>query len=361
VNFDQFDADGNGTVTSDELSVLLVDNRSNNSGMSSAAATTTPSGSSVSVKIEGAAVGVRTSFLTIVHELTHTLGAEDLYGASNLSVGLTLMSGNRWGYDDRRSIHLDPYYTMRLGWSYPSIYSMRETGHSTWSMAAEHIGAWNGAVILYDPRRGYHEYFILEYRDSVSDGFDAYDQDAADNGVAIWAVRTKSNHEPLEVEGVGRAVWTLGAPDFEVGGTDLWDAGHGDIRLPWADGSATNVVISAASSSGRSTSFDWGWYGSPAPNMLSGPASITRGSASWSTIEGDFNADRRSRPIVLYDPTSPDRVGQRREFGVTVSDWTVDHVLVKVPSTVPTGSYRLRVYEDTGRRTAGTWIPVTVR
>ena len=69
--------------------------------------------------------GEETSFTNIVHELSHLLGAIDLYGSNCLSQNVSLMGCTAYpNPDDRQSYHLDMWHKMQLGWVRPRVRSL---------------------------------------------------------------------------------------------------------------------------------------------------------------------------------------------------------------------------------------------
>ena len=101
-NFASLDADGNGTITQDELTILIVEN--NYDGDSGAArwadsnalgGAFLPPGSPVAFRTSVCFVSHRVSLATLCHEVSHLLGTKDLYGVWNqecLNYRLSLMS-----------------------------------------------------------------------------------------------------------------------------------------------------------------------------------------------------------------------------------------------------------------------------
>lgn len=359
VDLDDFDTNGDLLVASDELTVLIVDNRSVNQGFAEPA-TTLPFPFSVpgmlpAIQIQGAAVGQQCSFALVGHELSHTLGSFDLYGAHSHSFGLSV-AAHQGGADQRLTWHLDPWHKMRLGWQKPRIYSLRETSSSDFMFSPRYTNAeLSGSVLLYDPRRGTREYFMLEYRDR--DLF-SYDKDVPDDGVALWHIQTDSSRKPLDIENEGRAVWTIG-DDGVHGGNSLFTSADGAFFPRWADGFWSGVVLHTNRINDSTGEVDWGWQSTVSPNILAAPTVFPRGSAI--TLEGDFNVTQSGRRVVVYDPLSRDVPGSRREFPLTVASWNADYITVTVPSTTPTGSYRVRIYDDYSEVTYGTWRKVAVQ
>ncbi|MBA4387069.1 MAG: hypothetical protein C0404_03750 [Verrucomicrobia bacterium] len=119
----------------------------------------------------------RAGFSTRCHELSHTLGAIDLYGADacgdSLNNGLTLMGGS-WGY-----FHLDPWHKMQFGWDNPRIRSLTAGGLETVPAAAMR-NDW-APLLLYHPERGTQEFFMVEYRAATN-----CDQSVIGEGMVIW-------------------------------------------------------------------------------------------------------------------------------------------------------------------------------
>jgi len=245
INLAQFDNDSNGEVTGKELEMLFI---LNEGGPGSSAARSSgrvrPPGFSYAVNIPLAAgVQSRTGFSTTAHELTHTLGAADLYGANCMSGNLTLMSCTSGAEDSRETFHIDPWHKMQLGWAEPRIRSLRTGGVET--LAAVQLGQADGQVLLFDPARGTSEFFILEYRTAVSPNGSVYDRSVAGTGLVIWYVQQNANHDPLDITSPinGKTVFSLGAPDLSLGGNAVWSSDSTTPYLRWLDGTQTRTRI----------------------------------------------------------------------------------------------------------------------
>lgn len=249
-NFAQFDANADGTVSQDELGILIITNQGD--GLGGAARPIDPSGclqvpgSSLRIcgdNIRVTAVGHRASFMTLCHELSHQLGTLDLYGNCQcLNQDLTLMDGTLYPNPyDRRTYHLDPWHKTQLGWSDPRIQSLRDGGIV--SLPATQVIRPDAPVILYDPQRGTGEFFILEYRTQSRPGAGGYDQNVTGNGLAIWHIQQDADKNPTLIPNQGYAVFHQGAPDFKPGGDGLWESGVTTPYLRWLDGSQTRVKI----------------------------------------------------------------------------------------------------------------------
>ena len=200
-NFAQWDANADGTIQQNELSIVLIGNNGERSAanrpIGAAGAGLAIPGQNVTLRGKVASVDHRASFMSVSHELSHSLGTVDLYADNCRSSGLTLMSCTIFATDDdRRTYHLDPWHKMRLGWLRPRIFSLSSSGIAT--VAASQINSPNTPVILYDPAKGTSEYFMVEFRNNQIAGAD-HDIHIGDpsqptpitgatHGMAIWHV-----------------------------------------------------------------------------------------------------------------------------------------------------------------------------
>jgi len=249
LNLAQFDDNSDGTVSQDELGILILHNQGDGLGGAARAidptGCLTPEGSSVQIcggNNRVTTVGHRASFMTLCHELSHQLGTLDLYGCCGLNQDLTLMGATLYpNQDDRRTYHLDPWHKMQLGWSEPRIRSLRDGGIE--SLPATQMIRPDAPVILYDPQRGTSEFFILEYRTQSSPNGGGYDQNVAGNGLTIWHIQQDANKNPTTIPNQGYAVFHAGAPDFKPGGNGVWGSGVTTPYLRWLDGSQTRTKI----------------------------------------------------------------------------------------------------------------------
>ena len=259
-NFAQWDANGDGSIQQQELSIVVVGNNGQRSAanrpIGAAGAGLAIPGQNVTVRGKIASVDHRASFMSICHELSHSLGTVDLYQNNCRSAGLTLMSCTIFGVDDdRRTYHLDPWHKMRLGWLRPRIFSLGSGGVVT--VAASQIGSLNTPVILYDPVKGMSEYFMVEFRNNQVAGAD-HDINITDPG----------NPAPFTGVAMGMALWHIapgnppayheGAPNLALGNSTLWN-GQMTPYLRWADGSVTSTRVNpmAIISDGRELILEW--------------------------------------------------------------------------------------------------------
>lgn len=244
VNFASYDHDADGVVRTSELSILILTNGDNALGNRSAG-TFGVAGASFTISNQRVAM-VREvdDFVTLTHEITHSLGAFDLYGSASLSQYLTLMhNGGAVHWDD--SWHLDPWHEMALGWCEPRLVPMREGGRFVLPAAQSSIT--DRPLLLYDPAHGNREYFLVEYRTPSSPWGGGYDTQVSDRGMILWHVQLDSANEPLivpgQITGTDRAVWAEGPPNFQRGSMFAWQSVGTTPKLVWANGSQAPCAI----------------------------------------------------------------------------------------------------------------------
>ncbi len=268
-NFAQWDSNGDGSITQDELSIMVIGNHSHLDDPAHPATSTSSSryganrpigntltsvlvpGQNVTLRVKVASLDNRASFMTIAHELSHSLGTSDLYGPGDFSAGLTLMGSTIFGQDDdRRTVHFDPWHKMRFGWVRPRIFALEAGGVA--GVTASQFSPANTPVILYDPARGTSEYFIVEFRNSAPAGGGGHDTDlryTPSSGLVVWHV-VPGNDPPAFHEG---------APNLSMGGNALWNQEQTTPLLRWRDGtvSATQLRLLRVAPDGREMTFEW--------------------------------------------------------------------------------------------------------
>ena len=199
-NFADYDANHDGHVTNDELEILAVTNNGDTGGSTRGAAglCVRPAGSAVDWCGRLALADHASGLATKCHELSHTLGTEDLYGAAGTckSANVTLMSCTGQ-YANETIFYLDPWHRMQLGWCEPRIRSLTAGGIET--INAAQVLDPNAPIILYDPAVGTSEFFMLEYRTHLSPGGPGYDANVASDGLAVWHVQQNTSHDATVV------------------------------------------------------------------------------------------------------------------------------------------------------------------
>ena len=271
LNLGRYDTNGDGRLSDTELPIVLVNALpprgprnpfGSNGGINrTLPACTRIGGTSLDV-CPDAKVGVAgesTGFGTIAHELTHTLGAIDLYGADQQrSVGLTLMGATVLPDDVHEYLHLDPWHKMRFGWLQPRIVDIASLTSTQDALLSPPSTNGYSTILFHDSRRGVRDYLLVEYRRN-----DGLDRHVADVGVAIWQVHADDAWNPIAMpaqvgNGSDVTMMHLGAPGSAIrGGSRLWRPEDGEVRLPWFDGSDSGLWLLVTASGGATAQVRW--------------------------------------------------------------------------------------------------------
>lgn len=236
-DFSRYDRDGDGTVTRDELGILVIGDRGTAGGQTigMCVRVDTPDSGKIDVCTDASGVGHRASLSLIGHELGHQLGAPHFYGADLHLKSRTIMGPSR-GADDHITFHFDPWNKIQLGWARPQVYSIPElqaAGRCAYPGVLDGSGLYSDRdkrtpVILYDPARydsatRTGEYYIMEWRETTS-----YDTNLqgppGGRGLAIWYVQTEDGEPkiiPALIRGDGPSEYDDGSLDSEPEGDDV--------------------------------------------------------------------------------------------------------------------------------------------
>jgi len=215
-DFAAYDRNRDGIISENELGILVIDNFGDWGGQTSASPGCvrvrgrSNNGKNINVCSGVSHVSQKATFATFVHELSHQLGTIDIYGTSCLSMGLSLMSCTGGTGNPDSTYLLDPWHRSRLGWLKPRIFDITRAGSADLREPSHLYGdPYNGGpLILYDPRRGTNEYFIVEFRERQRNGARApinpdnaygYDADAPQSGVAVWHIKTDAAGNLLQI------------------------------------------------------------------------------------------------------------------------------------------------------------------
>ncbi len=270
---------GDNKITADELSFLVIHNTTANDGNTSDICFTMQR-APMDVCTQVSSVGYHPSLMLIAHELTHQLGAIDIYSGqcdSCMNSRLSLMAANT-GADDMSTFHLDPWHKIQLGWANPLIRDLRTPGNDYAGPADR-----SNPIILYDSWRGPGEFFIIEYRRRFG-----YDRDVAGEGLAVWHVQNGPTHgatvmrAPLEY-----AVYHAGAPTLARGRNTLWGSATVTPTLQWNDGTNTlyKIAVDPFYPNPPGISFSWS---NKNPLNLQTPRSVAHHTVSLASYNGDF-------------------------------------------------------------------------
>ncbi|MGW6947547.1 hypothetical protein [Streptomyces xanthophaeus] len=237
------DDDASSVVTTDELTVLVVENHKNrvpaNRGSLPVQFTVEDIGIPVTKTLHLALVafaGATTPFYQIGHELAHSLGALDMYNPGNQNSLLTLMGAYSFHSNDQGVVHLDAWHKLALGWCEPRRAPLEPGGSA--EVVEISPGRPDGAVILWDTAHQASEYFLVERR--LPNGTRAYDASFPGDGLLIWHV------DPA------RPPMNLGAPNLAPGSNGVWQAGTSTPPLTWSDGTtaADSLTVQAGATPG---------------------------------------------------------------------------------------------------------------
>jgi hypothetical protein len=236
-NFESYDANNDGHITPDELSILIM-NEDTVWGLRYGGSVKPPG----FTKDWTGGLSVLTPqapFVVMVEETEESLGMIDIYSAECLSFGLSPQSCFDGTAPWTNSYYLDPWHRLQIGWSEPRIRSLTAGGIET--ISANQLSDPTSPIILYDPVHGTNEFFILEYRTQNSPAGSGYDANVVANGLAVWHIQQDSNHNPTSVASLTTTnldvvVWNEGPPAFQRGASTLWGSGVVTTNLSWLSG-----------------------------------------------------------------------------------------------------------------------------
>lgn len=243
VDFARFDTNRDGDVTVGELGIVIFNGSSSgdrggtNNTFGVQVTVSGPSGT-VRVVPRIASVAEYIDFATLTHELLHSIGAHDLYNSTNaMSANATIMNNLVASNAARPSVELDAWHKMALGWVMPRIYDLTQPGSCEFTQVSyadatlEASSYYERPILIYDPRRGGREYFLLEprLRDAANNRYDA---DVLESGVAVWYVQQDANRNPAMIPGVKIEPRTGGLQTIPAPGSDDFiNTSDGTVRF----------------------------------------------------------------------------------------------------------------------------------
>jgi M6 family metalloprotease-like protein len=354
-DFARYDRNGDGTLQPEELQILLIGSGRavvNGGATRGIGAIPIPGRALTIAGRQVCGMGEDVSISTITHELAHTLGTVDLYGASGLNQNLTLMGATIFGgIDDRQTFHLDPWHRLRLGWTEPRVRMIGGAGGSAELVAPQAGGITlteaKRPLLLVDPerydvrtRRG--EYFLVEFRASSAGGYDA---NSGVRGVVVWQVSTTSDGgveiiPSLTVpRGIDASVNTFGAPSGTRGGRGTWSQSDGRISLRYRDGTDARIVlrVSALQSTGNGAYVEWSRIGDFRPRVDGGSASGFAGETI--ALDGVFSVDPANSVVRLISRATG------APYDLPIASSTHARIFAGLPASIPAGLYDLRVWQ----------------
>jgi M6 family metalloprotease-like protein len=276
-DFASFDVNGDGTLQTNELGILMVIPQNNTFGtVRVPLGRQHPSNEPLIVDgviiplIAEAYIGSPPDMGLIAHELSHLyLNLPDMYYNfffPHAAGVYSLMDA------DHVDNHIDPFHKIRLGWMQPAIV-WENTCIPIEAVETSHV-----AFVLCDPKHGAGEYFIVENRCPNLN----YDSNLPDQGLAVWhIIEDPDIYKNLSAPaGVNAADWaSIGANDWgrrvirmirPVYGPPfnnskaLWDGSDPETgydllsddpdpshaTLKWADGTPSGFAIKNISAAG---------------------------------------------------------------------------------------------------------------
>jgi M6 family metalloprotease-like protein len=350
-DFRVYDTDGSGVIESDELTILVtIATRTNRGGSNRGFRTFYIPNTSPPLFMGPrgiASVGDRMSFMTLAHELMHTLGVGELYGNGQLSTMSETIYGD---IDERETWWLDPWLRMRFGWVEPDIQAFNAVGASGAQRNPDSSSV--RPLLVYDPREydvesGTGEYFLVEFRTNQLAG---YDTDAMDFG-------TGSNPDPARH---GMVVWNVadrGAKTFATSGGSVsfgsdrpWTSLDGTIIPQYSDGTSSEFRLRVGETTTTSTQahVEWTANGQLRPRIDGGTTVIRAGQIAF--VDGMFAVDARESSGARFVDDDGNSTPASFAPISTTTPWTTSRVYVTVPSTLGPGNYRLYVWKNVTSR-----------
>jgi M6 family metalloprotease-like protein len=248
VRFSEFDVNHDGSVGSDELTVVIVENIVPllPANRISKPIVVSDSGGNTTVSVAVAFVGTSTPFFQIAHETMHSLGARDLYASGNAL--LTTMGAYSFDSDDQCTVSLDAWHKLMFGWIEPRVFQVNVS--SSAPIDFDRSTRPNGSALFWDPSHGPGEFFLLERRASIDQEESAplYDANVADTGIVIWHYAGVKSGAPT--------VAACGAPSLIEGGNVMWKSGAVSPALTWANG-MKSISFKFTSSASGSPTVEW--------------------------------------------------------------------------------------------------------
>jgi len=194
-NFALYDADSDGTVTNEELTIFIIVSGDVGGAFHWWTAGSVSTGDSVSVEGEFSATHEWRHIGSYCHELGHDLGLPDLYdtdpqpdgtsttGTSEGIGNYGLMGGGSWTFS-----HMDAWSKIQLGWITPTI--ITSNGFYDVHDAETHAEAY----VLIDPAHSTTEYFLIENRHPPNSYYETVGPPVApsgtypDSGIVIYHI-----------------------------------------------------------------------------------------------------------------------------------------------------------------------------
>jgi M6 family metalloprotease-like protein len=349
-NIRAFDFDRDGTTTHEELAIMVVGPVDAGSGCGGQTRGVTASGpgfrysGAVSFTHENGDINL------YAHELFHQLeGGEHIYGpGASVNLRSSFYAGNFCASTTPGPFHLDPWFKIRMGWLRPRVHPILNSAWSAVVGPADPVPHTSHApIILFDPKRGFNEFFILEYRTPSGPNSRGYDAGVNSQGLAVWYVMKNNAHQltdfnwPPPITGpydptVGSHMLTnfIIGSEGAWGRGPFWTASDGEFALRWSNGVDSGLRLKVGPMSARSGILAVQWRKASQPFLpridALRPRSYAANEAPVLTLDGMFPVDDRGLTVVLKGPAG-DRIATLRSVSI--------QRLTAEPPSVAQGNY----------------------
>ena len=256
---------------------------------------------------------VLADFASMCHEISHSLGAYDLYSGSCLSYKVTLMSCTISFPEDPAIYHLDPWHKLVFGWSEPRLRSLRNGGAE--DIPAAQFGRADAPLLLFDPAKGSGDFFLIDYRAPNPPGGSGYDANVSGTGMVIWHITT------------GQTVATEGSPTLNRGGNTPWPDDAITPSLLWANGTTTGTRLKSFDRLDGTITVEWmidwevwvdfayqfterGTFLFPFNTFVEGQNAVPVGGTVWIKSGTSSETVSTSKPMTLRAYNGPVSIGR---------------------------------------------------
>ncbi|GGL14478.1 hypothetical protein [Nocardia jinanensis] len=270
-DYSKYDTNDDGSVTTDELTILEIDGYTTGSGATRHPGCLPMSGVEVCSSVSLA--GHQSGLMNYAHELAHLLspGADDLYGSGlpppdqaasvcnsmrNILSSLTLMSCTiNEPLDAVFGFYMEPFHRKRYGWNGSERtvdLDVTRSGTRTVAPFGLELPATVQTLTLQGPG---NEAVTFEYRNSINPFFNAYDDGVAAQGLLAWFEETDASGQVLSIPtvrgkpgGQDAAVFSLAPVGCVLDPNDAQSRGvpgaltPGTYQINWRDGSRSGLI-----------------------------------------------------------------------------------------------------------------------
>jgi M6 family metalloprotease-like protein len=245
-NYVQYDTNGDGVISADELTVIIV--RPQNSPYGTVRGVDAPVDGAtlwfdvVDMYISAQAANRVWNVGTLSHEVAHAiLGAVDMYSGYTTRPGLYSIMD-----EHSQSTHLDPFHKLKNGFLTPDVVEINEWATRTVSLAA--VETKGEITIVYTPSKNDKEYFILENRWKGAGPFN-YDAGLPAEGIVVWHIiediALTDQFPPPGICNPARPEDSCGWDRKGVRRLAVLSNAGATVELQWADGTSSKIKVMA--------------------------------------------------------------------------------------------------------------------